>query len=69
MLRTVPERKILGAFAVRGLKPTASASLKAFDRWGASPHKVYVTKPLVESNRVFARRGGKQLEAKDQSVG
>jgi hypothetical protein len=61
--------KIVGGPIFRGLKPTASAPLKTFDRRGASPREDLRYEPVTESNCVAVRRGGEQLEVNDQSVG
>jgi len=52
----------------RGLKPTASAPVKAIDQEGGSPFQANVTSLNNKSNCVAVRQGGEQLELNDQSV-
>jgi hypothetical protein len=51
-----------------GLKPEASAPVKAFDQEGESPFQANVTSLNNKSNCVAVRQGGEQLELNDQSV-
>ena len=47
--------------------PSAPGSVR--DRPGESPGQARTLRPVAEGNCVAMRRGGKQLEAKDQSAG
>ncbi len=45
-----------------------SAPVKAIELSGASPDRGSRYRPVVEGNCVFERKGGEQLETKEQSV-
>jgi hypothetical protein len=47
----------------------ARASERALCQRGASPLQAYALRPVVDRNCVAARRGGKQQETSNQSVG
>jgi len=57
----------VGALVGRFAHPGAPASVH--EQKGASPFQAYVLRPVVEGNRVAARRGGEQQETNDRSVG
>ena len=63
--------EVRGRFAKKGHSPegTAGAPESANGQRGASPLQANVLRPETEGNRVAVRRGGKQLEVKDSSVG
>jgi error-prone DNA polymerase len=48
---------------------TASAPASVFGQEGESPFQACTLRPVTESNCVSVRRGGKQLEVNEQSVG
>ena len=49
-------------------RSAASAPAKAIELSGESPVRGIRYRPVVEGNCVFNRKGGEQLEAKEQSV-
>jgi hypothetical protein len=69
MIRRVNTMKRRRALARQGFKPLASAPVSAHTQRGASPLQAYALRPVAEGNCVAVRRGGKQLEARDQSAG
>jgi hypothetical protein len=69
MIRRVNMMKRRRALARQGFKPLASAPVSAHTQRGASPLQAYALRPVAEGNCVAVRRGGKQLEARDQSAG
>ena len=52
----------------RGLTSTARAPVKAIEQTGESPVQSCRYRSVAEGNCVFNRKGGKQLEATEQSV-
>ena len=52
----------------RTLASPASAPVKAIEFSGESPDRGIRYRPVAEGNCVFNRKGGEQLEAKEQSV-
>ena len=50
------------------LAPQAIAPVKAIEQSGESPVQSKRYRSVAEGNCVFNRKGGKQLEAKEQSV-
>lgn len=52
----------------RGLPSAARAPVKAIEQTGESPVQSCRYRSVAEGNCVFNRKGGKQLEANEQSV-
>ena len=52
-----------------GARPDASAPGRVCGQRGESPLQAYALRPVTNCNCVAARRGGKQQEVTDQSVG
>jgi hypothetical protein len=52
-----------------GRRPSVSAPASVHGRRGGSPLQACALRPVTERNCVARRRGGKQREVNDQSVG
>ena len=60
---------VAGKQPVIPAKAGIRAPTRALYQRGASPRQGEVTHPVTESNCVAERRGGEQLEVKEQSAG
>jgi hypothetical protein len=52
-----------------GETPAVRAPTSALVQRGVNPLQAYVLRPVTEGNCVAVRRGGEQLEVRDQSAG